>query len=67
MKDEIYFWPQKSLIWIFTAALLIRLFFLLFFPQISLVFHEKTTVFIYIPSDCIQHEFLCTLYLQNGN
>ena len=36
MKDEIYFWPQKSLVWIFTATLLIKLFFSLFFPQTSI-------------------------------
>ena len=36
IKDEIYFWPQKSLVWIFTAALLIKLFFSLFFPQTSI-------------------------------
>ena len=56
MKDEIYFWPQKSLVWIFTAALLIKLFFPLFFPQTSLIFHWENGS-IYIPSDCIQHEF----------
>ena len=52
MKDEIYFWPQKSLVWFFTATLLIKLFFSVFFPQTSLIFIEKTAVFIYIPSDC---------------
>ena len=36
IKDEIYFWPQKSLVWILTAALLIKLFFSLFFPQTSI-------------------------------
>ena len=36
MKDEIYFWPQKSLVWILTAVLLIKLFFPLFFPQTSI-------------------------------
>ena len=39
MKDEIYFWPQKSLVWIFTATLLIKLLFWVFFPQTSLIFH----------------------------
>ena len=39
MKDEIYFWPQKSLVWIFTATLLIKLLFWVFFPHTSLIFH----------------------------
>ena len=38
MKDKIYFWPQKSLVWIFTATLLIKLLFSVFFPQTSLIF-----------------------------
>ena len=41
MKDEIYFWPQKSLVWIFIAALLIKLFFPLFFPQTSIYAKEN--------------------------
>ena len=57
MINTFCFWPQKILVWIFSAAFFSRQFFL----QIFSVFRIKTMIFIYISSNSIQHEFFIYL------